>query len=83
MSKISNLILEYPNFERLALIRFFVESYNLNNAVIDYDNDIITINHENSKILCTIPNIQTIYYKDINFKILKNDDNILIIKFIQ
>lgn len=84
MTVISKLILEYENFERLRLLKSMVSSYNLYNAKIIYnENDTFIIKHDNKSININIPNSQIVFDKPVNFEILENSDNLLIIKFVQ
>lgn len=84
MTVISKLILEYENFERLRLLKSMVSSYNLYNAKIIYnENDTFIIKHDNKSININIPNSQIVFDKPVNFEILENNDNLLIIKFVQ
>lgn len=84
MTVISKLILTYENFERLRLLKSMILSYNLYNANITYiENDTFMIKHDNKSININIPNSQIVFDKPVTFEILKNKDNLLIIKFVQ
>lgn len=83
MIEISKLIKEYDNFENLTLIKLLLNSNNINNAFIKINNNIFTINHDKCKIYNVINTKQYIYNKLINFNIIKNEKNLLVIEFIQ